>query len=346
VVWVQFRPSSSATPSDAIRQLFELGHQNFLDRSWLYCDMVGAALGIEALWFGRFRRDGNPAAFDAVMQEPNYAGLGPVVGRNGPADIGVLMANGDKDEFFDNTEVDFSELQVGDFVCFWNSRIYDLIATGAWRNEYSYVMGIDTDPGDGRVRVTAAGPQVWVAGHGLHTALYNAIATDMTSRLMDPLKNARQRITEAVTTNPATAQVDAAKATLVKWAPYEEFDPPGAWWIKIPESIWNGEWGYPDRDAATKGAPRTIAHDPVPGTGYHDPPDTSAIYFPLWQPKVPEADVDGDSWREYLSRRRQDASVRAPLQLAELIVDGRMAPGLFHRGKQTKVPVVRPRVKT
>ena len=79
--------------------------------------------------------------------------------------------------------------------------------------------------------------------------------------------------------------------------------------------------------------------------GYHAPPDKDAAYFPLFEPKITHTDADGDRWRTYLRKRKADASFRVPTALTPLLVDGQLAAGLFYRGSQTKVPVVRPRVR-
>jgi hypothetical protein len=345
-IWVTFKSTPSIAPSDVIRKMFEIPRENFLDRSWLFCDMVGAALNIEALWVGKTRRDGNSAAFDTVMKKTinglGYVSLGPVVQFDGPRDLDTLMADGADDAFFENTEIEFSDLQVGDFVLFWNSRIYALLTHGAWGNEFSHVMGVDADPGSGRIRVTGAGPQVWLAGHGLHTALYNAMASELTDHISGLLGHARARVTAALAADPTLPSVDGGR--YVRWAPYEKFDSPGAWWLVITQATWKDGWAYASLGEAVDGVPRAVADDPGGAAGYHHPPDATAIYFPLWEPKVAQRDADGDSWRAYLRRRKADASFRAPAGLAEVKVDHRLAAGLFYRGSQRKIPVVRPRV--
>jgi hypothetical protein len=344
-IWVTFKPTAALTPAEVVRRMFEIPHENFLDRSWLFCDMVGAALSIEALWVGRARRDGNDAAFNAVMRKPDYISLGPVVRWRAPQDIDTLMADGADDAFFENTEIEFADLQVGDFVVFWNSRIYSLLSAGAWANEFSYVMDVDADPSTGKIRVTGTGPQVWLAGHGLHTSLYNAMASELTAQIGELLRSSRAAIAATLKANPATTMVNAPGGVkYVKWAPYEDFNTPGAWWLMIGESTWKDDWAYTTRDQAVGGIPRAIADDPDGGPGYRQPPDTKAIYFPLSEPTVGQTETDGDSWRAYLRKRKTDRAFRASAQLVDLTVDSRLALGLFYRGSQAKVAVVRPRV--
>ena len=50
---------------------------------------------------------------------------------------------------------------------------------GPWGNEFSHVMDIDVDGSTGKVRITAGGPQIWLAGHGIHTVLYNSMAENL-----------------------------------------------------------------------------------------------------------------------------------------------------------------------
>jgi hypothetical protein len=131
---------------------------------------------------------------------------------------------------------------------------------------------------------------------------------------------------------------------LVQWSPYEAFDAPGAWWIKIPKDVWSGEWIYQSLDDAVKAVPRTVAKE-AGGTGYNAPPDPDAIYFPLFEPQV-SSSSSGDSWHAYLDKRKADATFRAPAKLNDLTVDGRLAQGLYYHGSaKTTIPVVRPKVR-
>jgi hypothetical protein len=341
-IWVTFKPTQSVTPAEVIRRMFDVPREDFLDRAWLFCDQVVAALNIEALWFGRTRRDGNDKAFNSIMNRQNYVSLGPVVQFDGPRDLDTLMADGADDLHFENTEVQFSDLQVGDFVLFWNSRIYTFLTRGAWGNEFSLVMGVDANPTSGRVLEKSNGPQVWLAGHGIDTQLYSGMASELTDHIADLLKNARTRVINMMRANPGITSIDGDR--YVRWAPYEPFDDPGAWWIRIPETTWRDGWAYVSSREATQGIPRTIADDPNGGPSYRHPPDADAIYFPLWEPSVSQTGQDGDSWRAYLRIRKADSSFRAPKRLADVKVDGRLAAGLFYRGSTRKIPVVRPRV--
>lgn len=338
-LWVPFKPGAAA-PSDVIRKMFEIPRDDFLNRSWLFCDMVGAALSIEALWLGLARRNQAPA-FDAVMNKPGYVGLGPVVQFTGQNDIGILMNDSPADNYFENLQIDMADLQVGDFVLFWNSRIYGLLTHGAWGNEFSLIMGVDSDPASGQVITGGDGPQVWLAGHGMDTSRYSAMATELAGQLKDLLDTSRTAVASAVAANPGAT----VAGPFIKWSPYEDFQAPGAWWLMITQAAWKDDWAYPSKDAAVQGVPRAVADDPAGGTGYHHPPDPGAIYFPLWEPRVPRAAGDPDSWHAYLRLRRADASYRPPAALADVQADGSLAAGLFYRGTTAKIPVVRPRIR-
>ncbi|HXQ69726.1 MAG TPA: hypothetical protein VN844_04545 [Pyrinomonadaceae bacterium] len=339
--WPTFQPNAGLKHDDVFRDMFDAPRENFFDRNWLYCDQTGSAVNIEALEFGMKRRPGAPhTKFETAMTTEKYVRLGPVVRTHREKNMGILMSD-DADEFFENVFIDHNDLQIGDFVCFWNNHLYDLIAIGAWRNEYSHIMAIETDI-DGRVTTTALGPNISLSGHGLITSTYSAMATDMidhVKKILDQLRIALKAAVSAGATPPTTRNGQ----TLVQWSPYENFDSPGAWWIKIPKSIWEGEWIYQSLDDAVKSVPRTVAKE-AGGTGYNAPPDPDAIYFPLFEPQVTSS--NGDSWRAYLDKRKADASFRAPTKLKDLTVDGRLAQGLYYHGStKTTIPVVRPKVR-
>src|SRR6185437_16120143 len=121
--------------------------------------------------------------------------------------------------------------------------------------------------------------------------------------------------------NPTATQVTTSMGqTLVLWTPYEPFDEPGAWWLKIPKQVWHDEWNYATVNAVLKAVPRTVAKE-TGGTGYN-PPEDDVVYFPLYEPAVGQTPSDGDSWRAYLRQRKAKATFRAPTSLKPLTVDG------------------------
>jgi hypothetical protein len=345
--WVIYQPREGRKLADVIHRMFDPPREDFLERNLLYCDMVASAIAIEALWLGLRRRDGDDDAFEAIPDgKTNYVRLGPVVRFDRRHDIDVLMAD-DGDPYFENLEIEFDDLQVGDFVCFWSSRLYDLLfSVGAWGNEFSYVMDVDLDQ-NGKVRILANGPQIKVAGHGLGTMLYNEMAASLIDWIKLALLPAYFPIDSGVTGAATNFKIHTG-AVVELWHPYEAFDRPGAWWIRIPKSMWHDEWDFATVADALKAMPRTIAHDMASGgTGYTGPVEIDALYFPLYEPTVARSAVDRDSWSAYLRQRKADPTFRARSStLNRITVDGQLAPGLYYRGAQTKIPVVRPRPRT
>lgn len=340
--WITFQPQEGLKHADVFREMFAKPRENFFDRNWLYCDQTGSSLNIKGLEFGIARRPGAPHTdFETAMNNEGYVRLGPVVRAHPKEKNEGFLMNDDNDQFFENIFIDINDLQVGDFVCFWNNHLYDLIASGAWRNEYSHIMDVDTDI-NGKVKVATDGPQIWLAGHGLQNKLYSAMAAELVANIKGIIDDLRKRLKQAITANTATPTTLTGQ-TLVQWSPYESFDPPGAWWIKIPKDIWNKQWIYASTDEVVKSVPRTVAKE-APGVGYNPPPDTDAVYFPLFEPKVASG-PDGDSWRAYLNKRLAVPAFRAPTKLNDLTVDGRLAQGLYYRGSQPTIPVVRPKVR-
>jgi hypothetical protein len=338
---VTFQPSATVTPAAIMRELFT-PREDYWDRSWLYCEHVGCLVNIQALRFGLHRRTGNDDDFNAVMRRPDYIELRPIVVSVASGhDFNLLMAD-DQDPFFENLLVDVNDLQVGDFVRFWNSRIYTMLPpyTGPWTSEFSLVMRLDLDSATGNVRAPlGAGPQVWLSGHGVHTVLYNAMATEVAAHLTSRFEAARQALPNAV-----DSLVDN-QVVFRRWSPYEAFDPPGAWWVEIPEKVWKDKWGYKTGEEALGAVPRTVAAESG-GQGYNAPHDSTALYFPLFEPALAQTPADGDSWRAYLRLRKANPQFRpASNTLKKLTIDGRLAQGLFYRGSKNKVGVVRPRVR-
>jgi hypothetical protein len=343
-MWVVYQPSPSRKAADVIRRMFSSPRTSFQERNWLYCDMVVSVLSIEALWLGNHRRRGDDVDFEEVANKPDYMQLGPVVQFDRTHDLDRLMID-DHDPFFENLELDIDNLEIGDFVCFWSSRIYDLIVPdGAWRNEFSLIMGIDVDGVSGKVRILTNGPQIWLAGHGIDTVLYSGMADNLVTWIGNALKLLRAELFLKLKLNGDPTEITTELGQkLVLWTPYEKFDPPGAWWLKIPKSIWRDDWDFASVGDVLKAVPRTVAKEDG-GTGYN-PPEAETIYFPLYEPVVTQTDADGDSWRAYLRKRKANATFRVPSVLSPLNVDSRLASGLFYRGSITKIPVVRPKVR-
>ena len=339
LTWIRLQAAAVSDPTDLINKMWA-PREDMWDRSWMFCDHVGSLLTLEAFWFGTTRREGKSDTFSAVMKRPDYVRLGPFVGDNHQR--GTLMADKD-DQFFENTSVDLDDLQIGDFVRFWNSRVYELWPpyAGAWGSEFSLVMGLDVDGHTGKMlKPASGGPQMSLAGHGMHTTSYDSMAAEATEHLKTRWLSAFGVILGV----SADSTTDHGQR-YVRWTPYEAFDAPGPWWVEIPDKTWRDEWLYTSQSDVLKGIPRTVANDPG-GTGYTPPPDTNAVYFPLFEPVVDRTDADGDSWRAYLRKRKSTATFRLKsTTLKPIAIDGRLAQGLFYRGSGAKLPVVRPRVR-
>lgn len=357
--WVLFQKGSTSDPIGTLDKMFEIPRENYLDRSILFCDMVGAAAQLAALAHSRKRRGlgTDQKLKDAMNQGDGYAAFGPVLqtARFNPqtqaydivVNLGSLMADPPNDPFFESILITVDDLQVGDFVLFWNSRIYLQVESGAWGNEFSFVMGVDPDPFTGGIPIGSDGPRIEVSGHGLATMSYGAMAADLVSTFAGPMGSLaiqRGRVFTAgsSTTIPAGGP---RYPKLVKWEPYQAFDSPGAWWIELGRDVWEKEWGFNTLADAMASVPRTVAHDPGGGSDYKAPPQIDALYFPLYEPRVAQAASDRDSWSAYLRKRRGGGpAFNAPGTLLPLAVDKNLALGLFYRGSKNKVPVVRPRV--
>jgi hypothetical protein len=354
--WIVFQPRSGVNSAGIFKSMLDFSRIDFWNRSWLYCDHVSSALCIEAMLFGGQRRakDATERATNAQDMETllNTAGhvkLGPVVGN---PKKGCLMCEGKTGPHFENGDVGFDYLQVGDLVRFWNSLMYGVLPPGggAWGSEFSFVMGIDIDDRTGKIMTSAAGPKMRLAGHGVDTTSYNGMALDTARQVDDRLATARILIDDFLDTHPNADFCPTVPAcdpcTFELWSPYEEFEKPGAWWVKVPQSVWNNNWDFANINDVLNNVPRVVSHSLASGgQDYNPPKDKTAVYFPLYEPVITPAPSDGDYWREYLRKRKADPDFLALSELRSLTVDGRLALGLFYYGKNKKVSVVRPKVR-
>lgn len=360
-------PTGGWTPAQLIDDMFVPTPPNkwedWWGRTWMWCDHVIAAIHLEALLLGKRRREAVAArkddAFNAVAtRSTGYASVGAFVGMASRAiDVNLLMAD-DDDPVFDNVVVPVFDLQVGDQLIFWNSFIYTMISTGDWRLENAFVMEINSDPHLGvNRRGNPPTLQLKLQGHGTASTLYGQYTQIIANKLIGAMRHVQQQIRDAVAATPGVTSVhytERPNTEFVKWSPYEDFRSPGAWWIRIPQGQYGrspGAWGFGTVQETVQGIQKAVGHDgghvlndggtlvtvPV-GPGYHSPPDTDSVYFPIFEPRVP------GGWSAYLRGRAGSTTFRAPDRLNDLQVDGSIMPGLFYRGTAQPIPIVRPKV--
>ena len=311
------------------------------NRCWLYCDHVLSALHFEALLFAIRRRDGDESKFNAIVTThpngylglPGYIALDALVGTGVAVDMSELGADATDTQFFFNGPVPERDIQVGDHLIFWNSFVYQFVNSSEWRLENSLVMDVDSDPKSGGHRRR----NLKLQGHGTTTRLYSNYTEGIAAEFKSSLKLARKALGDFLAANPgsiAFAWPDQDKR-LLKWSPYEEFDPPGAWWVRLPVSP---NWKSAADAVAAIG--KAVMDRTVRGTGYNPPPELNAVYFPLFEPK----DLGG--WETYLTNRASDVGYRSKYTALEPTkVDGSIIPGLYPKGEvqtRNQIAMVRP----
>ena len=310
-------------------------------RCWLYCDHVIAALHFEALLFAMRRRDGSDTKFnDIVATHPNgylglpgYIAFDALVGLGGASDLSELGADARDTQFFFNGAVPERDIQVGDHLIFWNSFVYQYVNTSEWRLENSLVMDVDSDPRTGGHQRR----NLKLQGHGTPARLYSVYADGIASEFTKSLGLAQQALAAGLKAHPgaqAFVWPDQDKR-LMKWSPYEDFDPPGAWWVRLPVAPY---WKTADEAVAAIG--KAVMDQRKRGTGYNPPPEPNAVYFPLFEPQ------DGGGWETYLANRASSAAYRSRYTtLAPTNVDGSVIPGLYPKGEaqsRNQIAMVRP----
>ena len=329
--WQQLKPTS--TGAAAIDALFK-PDPDWWGRAWLFCDQVLSSLNIEALLFGLRRRVQPPTdvAFNAIVtgHAAGYVALGAFPDGSPGTGTPHLMHD-TADPYFENTSIDEADLQMGDWLVFWNSHIYTRIAAGEWKNEHSVVIEIDSDPVKGGIQRD----RLHLQGHGTKEQVYGSYQSGIASELDLSLNLVRKAIAAAPS---GTTKLDwnGLKGLLVKWEPYEPFNAPGAWWVSM--EIADGGWN--NFTEALDAVPGAVAFDAFASTGYSSPPSKTAIYFPLFRPNWP------DGWDGYLGKRRHDPTWRGvPKNLVTYHADGSIVPGIHYSGRSsTPIDLIRPKV--
>jgi hypothetical protein len=316
-------------PAQAIDDLFTPA-EDWWDRSWIYCDHVLAALHIEALRFGKQRREGNDNTFNSAVNghSQGWAELRPLLPPS-PGDPRLMADDASKPpgepQFFANGPV--RQLQLGDHIVFWNSIMYGLLNDGAWSLENAVVVGIESD-----WTANDIGDSVHLMGHGTFDTLAGRFREELTGGLNSNLARARG-LAKTTAVNSAPWLRDAAP--LVRWAPFGEswVDETGApqdpWWIRVPYDP-TPDWQERalGRDATLRTLPDAVEYDPA--AGFTNPPPTSAsgagptnaAYFPLWWPAQP------GKWQGYIQRRKS-GNIPSTFRLEPVRFQGANIPGLI-----------------
>ena len=340
--WANYRlrmtPATGITASGVVDLLFpSTDLTDSWDRSWLFCDQVLAALHIEALRFAKRRREGSDATFDSILttHPAGYISLDALVGNtNTPPNAGELASDQSDTKFFINDLVPEPDLEVGDHIIFWNCFAYSYVSQGDWRLENTVIMDVDSEPlsgGQHRNRLA-------LQGHGTSILFYSRYIDSIRKYFQRALELLQGKVKEFAHDNPTAMNFTwkGVANAVIKWSPYEDFDPPGAWWVQISSKDWGN-----DDPAAQAAIGLSVGRDPSPGPGYHSPPGPGWVQFPLFQPALK------GGWKAYLDKRRSNSSFRAPRKLVDLVVHRADMPGLFADSglaAANKVPCVRPRV--
>ena len=319
--------------------------EDFFERNWVFCDIMLAALHLQALRFSRLRRttkddDFNTAAGAGVTLRPLIPGAGP------PA-ANVLMARGA--DWFDGVAIPHEELQVGDHLIFWNNQFVRFILGSAFGLENSFVT-----------RVTANGKGVMLAGHGMPETEERKFAEEMAEEMKRSYATLAGKISQQAQPAPPVLGFHAnngRRFQVVNWAPFGELfgaqagasvnlPVDGAWWIRLKlETLRDAGGPVPSMQDALAMIPKSVRVDlprmtpPTLPAGDFQPNYQEAIYLPLSVP----AGVNG-GWTTYLAHPK---GLGDPVDLVDLIPDGDMVPGFFLKGQgqDSKIPVLRPKVQ-
>lgn len=325
--------------------------EDFWNRNWMFCDHTAAALEVEALRLGLRRRTGNDTEFNNAADDGVTLAV-PIPQASSP-DPESVMDEGD--DYFEGVMIDGSDLQIGDLVIIWNNWFLRTVFATDFGLENSIIADITGD--DPR--------KAKLVGHGAPEATY----TDFVESLVQPLTTLMQKYRDLITTkintqDPAHDYLQTGTAIeitvpanldLVYWDPFDEgcvpFDSnqtlgvPGAWWLRIKLS----QTGLPLAEALNV-FPKSVAVEP----GFHTPPKfvsghapdyRESIYLPLSAPYR----VKG-GWPAYFEAARQDINDGLPgpfsTKLVDLPVDQDWSPGFHYAGPGTKIPVLRPKLRT
>jgi hypothetical protein len=179
------------------------------------------------------------------------------------------LSNLGADPYFENGAISEDDLQIGDHLIFYNSRIFGLISSSEWSLENSVVINVDSSL-DGTAGIRRS--ELYLQGHGSSEKIYSEYLKEVVNPLDEALGHVRTAIQNAVSADPTKTELNwmSTKPRLVRWDPYERFPSPGAWWMRVePDSITT----LAELQAMLPG---TTIQDPTPGPGW----PTARLYDP------------------------------------------------------------------
>jgi hypothetical protein len=326
-----------------------------------------AALNLEALRFGKLRREGTDTIFDALWARyalDDYFG----VRRGVAASVNGIMKWGRTDHF-ENSAIPSGDLQIGDQVLFETSPVLFVLGSSNWEYSTGLVTELDSEADNtldlGRVRIQ---------GFGTPDLDYGAFQLLLLKGVDATLQNVRKYVTSEFPKArllPAVMKwgagivefIDFAELEILRmWNPYgDTWDDPGPWWIvmdlrhpkwsldhivdaaavlKILAKAPGGIWPFADDQlkAEFRGGAVTIAT----GQGYQRPaslPESAvssdAVLVPLFEP-------DG-GWISYFLAKAANPSVKVPSRLNPVRSDAAWVPGLARHAENIRV--IRPRLE-
>jgi hypothetical protein len=393
--YIALKPAAGNTGSSAIDKLFDHASGGVVDlweRAWLWCDHVISACHLEALLFAFRRRLGlmpgevrfNTLVNATAAPDLPTGGVVPYVTLLAP--VGIEDRDDDRtlvshfnSPHFDEGLGTAHELQLGDHVVFWNHVLYSFLAKGDWRLENALVVSVD-GAADGS---STTASQIRLQGHGTGVIQYPGYQATIAAKIEGGLREAQQAVKDKTVGKPENTwptQISHRNAKIVRWTPYTTIDlvklggvkvKVGAWWIEIPFSKTpigpnKPGTGVPRsadeyRDAVLAAFPRTFARRSGPVSGHTPPPSSTAVYFPLFQPRMAVDLIIGGGpggkpitskrfgWSAYFLWHESRAVLKDPPAtitnlMDPVIMDGSLVPGLFLRADK-KFTIVRPLVK-
>jgi hypothetical protein len=368
---IDLQPVGGRTGAQAIDALFDTTRPvtDRWERAWIWCDHTIAALHVEALLFALRRRLGVGPGTDRFNKlvtgtaPPDipaggiapYVSLRPCVGITEPPDRKFLLSHAGGLHFVNELTTD-DDLELGDHVIFWNHSLYAKLTKGDWRNENSLVMSLDVDPATGKTKRSTLRLQ----GHGVPIRFYAGFQREIADKIEGGLLAAQRNLIGTAAASPAT--VPFRKAKIVRWMPYPGINrvktPSGTtvsiqpYWIEIPRG--DTEVDDPGTVAGHLAAimavyPKTFANRTSPAAGYTPPPNTGAVYFPLFEPKFAVTKLTGqkaNGWEAFFLFHEAKATLKSPPAtrpslMAFVQMSGELIPGLDLRPDK-KYTCVRP----